>query len=341
MTLVVKSFSVFFASLIVTLLFITIVCAHVPLSAEDNGNISSAMYISEPAKSWAIYGVLEEQAAQYYSFDLEEGEMIHLSLLKSTDPREKDFQPEIALLFSGVKVVGQKTENVTPFFIPKGYRVLDVEGIETTKPTYEPFGPSSYIDLVTVNLSVPESTRYYAAVYSKDIPGHYALAVGNKEVFSFSERITMPIRILSVYLWEGQSLSMLLIPYLAAEIIAILIFWRKSRRTIYCLSGTLAGFLFLATSASVVTQGVYNLTRVPFGNEVYVTLAIAVFHAFLGVSSIRLAGGNAGIMQRTLLAVMGTIALLAGSGMIIGPIFAIASSVSPSKKDQALREVIE
>lgn len=179
-------------------------------------------------------------------------------------------------------------------------------------------------------MPAPESGRYYVAVYDNTTPGHYALVVGSREEFSFSERITMPLRLVSVYLWEGQSLGMILIPYLAAELVALFIFWRGYRRTAFRLAGTLAGFLFLATSASVLTQMVFSLTRAPFGPVVYITLALAVFHALLGVVSLRLAGGEAGILQRTILAVIGTTALLAGSGLIMGPVLAIAASVLPS-----------
>jgi hypothetical protein len=123
---------------------------------------------------------------------------------------------------------------------------------------------------------------------------------------------------------------------LIAEVIGILVFWRGRRRTSFCLAGTLAGFLFLATSASVFTEMVFSLSRAPFGPEVYITLAIAVFHALLGVAGIRLARGEAGILQRALLAVLGTVALLAGSGLILGPILAIAASLLPSKSGSIL-----
>ena len=146
----------------------------------------------------------------------------------------------------------------------------------------------------------------------------------------------MPFRLISVYLWEGQNLGLLFLPYLLAEIIGLLIFWRGSRHTAFCLAGTLAGFLFLATSASILTQMVFSLSRAPFGPEVYITLAIAVFHALLGVAVIRLARGEAGILQRILMAILGTIALLAGSGLIMGPILAMAASLLPSKKGSIL-----
>ena len=97
----------------------------------------------------------------------------------------------------------------------------------------------------------------------------------------------------------------------------------------------------MATSVTVLTQGVFSLTRAPLGDEVYITLAIAVFHAVLGVASIRLANGEAGILQRTLMAITGTIALLAGSGLILGPILAMVASFLPSKRSPIPRDSIE
>jgi hypothetical protein len=337
----VKSLVVLTVMLMAMLLFSFPAQAHVPLIASGNENISSAIYVSDPDKSWAIYGFLEAETAQFYSFDLVEGEGIYLSLLKSADPKESDFQPSMALLGPGIKMTGRMQEHVVLPQNPEDFGTLAVQGISALNATYEPFGPSSYIEMATINLSSPKSARYYAIVYSNDTAGHYSLAIGTREEFSFSERITTPVRLISVYLWEGQSLAMILIPFLAAEFIGILIFWRGTRRTAFRLAGTLAGFLFMATSVTVLTQGVFSLTRAPFGDEVYITLAIAVFHAVLGVVSVRLAGGEAGILQRILMAITGTIALLAGSGLILGPILAMVASFLPSKKRTVPRNAIE
>lgn len=320
--------------------------AHVPLMAGGNENISTALHISDPGKSWAIYGVLEPDMVQYYSFDIETDERIYLMLLKSTDPKDKDFQPNLVFLGPGVRSFGQLSRNVVLPESIKDFGALTVYGKGAANATYEPFGPSSYMEMAEINISAPQSARYYAAVYGNGNnmtvqtagrrAGHYSLAVGYREEFSFTERITMPFQLISVYLWEGQSMSLIFLPYLVAEIIGILVFWRGSRRTAFCLAGTLGGFLFLATSSSVFTQMVFSLSRAPFGQEVYITLAIVIFHAFLGVAVIRLARGEAGILQRTLLAILGTMALLAGSGLIMGPILAIASSLLPSKKGSIL-----
>jgi len=338
----VKSSLIFPVVLLVMLSLAFPASAHVPLMAGGNENISSAMHITDPGKSWAVYGSLEKDVVHYYSFDLEEGERIYLSLFKSSDAKEKDFLPDLVLLGPGLKD-GEKPDQLALPREASDLKTLIAEGKSAASAVYEPFGPSSFIELAEINISAPESARYFAAVYSNvnstsnstngtnSTLGHYGLAVGYREEFSFSERITTPLRLISVYLWEGQSLGFILIPYLVAEVVALLFFWRGSRRTSFCLAGLLAGFLFLATSASVFTQMVFSLTRAPFGQEVYITVLIAVFNALLGVAAIRLARGEAGILQRVLLAVLGTLALLAGSGLIMGPIMAIAASFLPSK----------
>jgi hypothetical protein len=294
------------------------------------------MHISDPGKSWAVYGTLDRDIVHYYSFDLEEGERIYLSLFKTADLKERDFLPALLLLGPGLNGSALPPEKMALPPQASSLKMLAAESKYAAAAEYEPFGPSSFREVAEINLSAPKSARYYAAVYDNSIgtgnaAGHYGLTVGYREEFGFLERIATPVRLISVYLWEGQSLAVILIPYLVAEILALLLFWRSARKTSYYLAGSLAGFLFLASSASVLTQMVFNLTRAPFGPEVYITLAIAVLHALLGVVTIRLARGEAGLLQRVLLAVIGTIALLAGSGLIMGPILALASSLLPSR----------
>lgn len=352
------------STLLLVLLLLSFAAAgHVPLIGGGNDDISTAIQISNPAKSWAVYATLDNETEHYFSFDFKEGDRIYLGLLKSTDPADEGFQPMLVLMGPGI---GQSTTAVQPegtilpentvlpenIVLPESLNdlgVLAADGREETA-TYEPFGPSSYIKLAEINLSAPQSGRYYAAVYESGMNnskeeaslaaeavdakrgGHYSLVVGYREEFSFTDRMIAPVQIASVYLWEGQSLFMILIPFLVALIAGGLIYWRASRRSPFSLAGTLAGFLFLGTSSLVLTQMIYSLTRASFGPEVYITMAIILFHALLGVVSIRLARGEAGILQRSLLAVIGTIALLGGSGMILGPILAIAASFLPSGK---------
>ena len=320
--------------------------ASVPLMAGENENISQAMHISDSEKSWTIYGSLYGNVTHYYSLDIQKGDRICLSLFKSADRNEQAFSPALILIGPGL-MEGQKPD-ILPA-LPREASDLKIMAAEpkAAAATYEPFGPSSRIILAEINITAPESARYYAAVYGNEpdrdsngtigtsntnnTTGHYGLDVGYREILSFSDRIITPIRLISLYLWEGQSLVMILIPYLVGEVVALLFFWRGSRRTSFCLAGSLAGFLFLASSAAALNQMVFSLTRATFGADVYITVLIAFFHALLGVTCIRLARGEAGILQRALLAVFGTIALLAGSGLIMGPIMALAASFLPSR----------
>lgn len=357
-----------FTLLLVMLLLSFNAVGHVPLIGGGNEDISSALHISNPAKSWAIYAVLENETVHYFSFDVREGERIYLGLLKSTDPADEGFLPDLLLIGPGIGIQSSPSAqlpegNTSPegavllensaipknIVLPESLKDLGAlaadgrEGITT----YEPFGPSSFIELAEINLSAPQSGRYYAAVYENTMKeeasleaaepvaeegGHYGLVVGYREEFSFTDRMIAPIQIASVYIWEGQSIIMILIPYLVALIAGGLIYRRGSRRSSFSLAGTLAGFLFLGTSSLVITQMIYSLSRAPYGPEVYITMAIILFHALLGVASIRLARGEAGILQRSLLAVIGTLALLGGSGMILGPILAVSASFLPTMK---------
>jgi len=362
---------VIFTLFLVMLLLPFTAAGHVPLIGGGNEDISSALHISNPAKSWAVYAVLENDTVHYFSFDVREGERIYLGLLKSTNPADEGFLPDLLLIGPGIGIQSSSSaqlpegnssleggvllensglpENIVLPESLKDLGALAADGKEGIA-TYEPFGPSSFIELAEINLSAPQPGRYYAAVYENTKNGmkeeaslaaaeadakeggHYGLVVGYREEFSFTDRMIAPIQIASVYIWEGQSIIMILIPYLVAIIAGGLIYGRGNRRSSFSLTGTLAGFLFLGTSSLVITQMIYSLSRAPYGPEAYITMAIILFHALLGVASIRLARGEAGILQRSLLAVIGTIALLAGSGMILGPILAVSASFLPTMK---------
>lgn len=357
----IPKFVMFRLALLMLVLLAPACQAHVPLTPAGNDNISSAEHISDPAKSWAIYSSIGPGRAEYYSFDMQKGDRIYLSLLSSADPQEKSFEPSMALIGPGLKLKNEPKnesknesknglkDNLPGFvFIPKGYDFVAVQGMRAKNATYEPFGPSSYYQQAELNLSAPEAGRYYVAVYENQnnnqsnnrinnqsdnrSGGHYSLVLGYKEEFSFMDRITTPFKLISVYLWEGQRLTTIIIPWLVALLLGLFAVFRNPRRTPFYSAGTVAGFLFLGTSASILSQIVFNLTRAPFGPEVYISVALAAIPAILGVVLLRLARGEAGILQRSIMAVIGTVGLLAGSGLIIGSLIAISASVLPSRR---------
>jgi hypothetical protein len=314
--------------LLALLLLTSTASAHVPLIPEGNDNLTSATLIGDPAKSWAAYGMLEPDTPQYYGFYAKQGERISLSLLSSTNSQEKDFQPGMALMGPGIASEGTLPEFVN---LPEGYGALAVEGMRSEEAFYEPFGPGSYYQQAKLNISAPESGIYYVAAYSSS-SGHYSLVIGYLEEFSFMERIINPLQMISVYKWEGQSLTTVLMPWIVAFMAGAFIVIRSRRRTPYMSAGTMAAFLFIGTSASILSQMIFSLIHASAtGQEIAVTLFLALFPALLGVLALRLARGEAGILQRSLLAVIGTITLLIGAGLILGPVLAVAASVLPSR----------
>ena len=56
--------------------------AHVPISAENNNNLNTALYIEKPLKSYVIYGHLHDASdVGYYKFNLNAGDQLKLSLM--------------------------------------------------------------------------------------------------------------------------------------------------------------------------------------------------------------------------------------------------------------------
>jgi hypothetical protein len=310
------------------ILLLVVAQAHVPVVSEGQEEISSAMPISNPEKSWAIYSFLDSLQPQYYNLNVDRGQRIYLSLLASTNPKEEDFQPSMALLGPGLQNQGDLAKGLE---VPAGYGHVVVEGQRGETAVYEPFGPSSYYQLAEIDLLAPEPGRYYVAVYGND-SGHYSLAVGFSEEFSFAERITSPLMLLYVYSWEGQSPITILVPWIAAALVGAMIILNGAKRAPFYCAGTMAALLFIGTSASVLAQTVFSLTRAPYGSEVAISLALAIIPAVLGVIVLRLSRGEAGILQRSIMAAVGTLGLLAGSGLIIGPVLAVVASFLPPGK---------
>ncbi|MCJ7443862.1 MAG: hypothetical protein MUO26_04925 [Methanotrichaceae archaeon] len=315
-------------TLLLLFLFIQASSAHSPILPKGNENISSATHIDDPSKSWAIYGELDDRAANYYSFEIDKGDRILLSLLTSTNFAEKDFTPKMALMGTGIKSMG----NLSPVVaVPNNYGVQVIKTVHPDEAFYEPFGQGSYYQVAELDIAAPSSGKYYVAIFNENRSGHYSLAVGYREEVSMLEMVLLPLRLLFVYQWSGQSLAFVLMPIILAILIGIILIWRSVKRTPFMVAGTMAGMLFLGSSAMVLVQTLFQSTRVTLGQDAIISVGLAVISAIFGVITLRLAHGEAGLLQRVALAVIGTLALIAGSGFLVGPVLALAASVLASK----------
>lgn len=312
----------------------TQIYAHSPLIPGINEGLNSATSISDPTKSWAIYGELNEgKEAQYYRFEINETQKIHISLLKSTDPDNRDFIPSFALMGPGLQGQGDLPAYVE---VPAGANSIVISGVQPSLGTYEPFSASSFYSLADLDINAPVSGTFYIAVFESARGGQYSLAVGDREAFSLSEWIFIPIKLLSIYQWAGQSLFMIFLPVIATIAIGILVFRRKGWivRTPFEWAGILAGLLFFGSGVLFLFEMVLALTRVSPVPEIVITIILGILPIILGITVIRIILKNrekVGIGKRILLFMIGILALFVWAGFLLGPALAIVASFMPQK----------
>jgi len=334
-----------FISLLVLVLasfvLVPIAVAHSPLSTGDNESLATATIVPDPTKSWAIYSELHEGGeAQYYRFEMAEGQRIHVSLLTSTGPENTGFTPGVVLMGPGIIAQGTVPEYVE---VPEGVGSRVVVGKQPAQATYEAFSPSNFYSLADLELDAPTSGTYYVAVFEPSRGGRYSIAVGDREAYTISEYVLIPIRLISVYQWGGQSLALVLAPMGITIAIGLgLMVWRWRNQGIPQTPsgwvGALAGLLFLGTGATVLFQMVFSLTRAPLTPEIGITLLFALMPILLSIGVLRITlrrGRKVNARARIYLTILGIIAFFAWAGLLVGPALALVASVLPSRASEA------
>jgi len=324
------------AILMMAVLIVPTASAHAPLGSGSNESLATATMVPDPTKSWAIYADLHEGGeAQYYKFDMAEGQRIHVSLLTTTSSEDATFTPGVILMGHGVP-----SEGFVPSYVetPAGAGLMAVNGTRAARATYEAFAPSSFVELADISLDAPANGTYYVAVQDANRGGHYGLAIGDRESFTLSEWLLSPFSLLSVYEWERQSLALVLLPALATGAIGLLLLVRRHRAgkplDRIGWTGAVAGLFFLGTGATVLSQMLLSISRSSAGPFVIVTLIFSVLPIVLSLLTLRLVLRHSGhwtLRSRAYLMVLGGGALVAWAGFVIGPILAIAAAVLPSR----------
>jgi hypothetical protein len=316
---------------------------HSPIISGDNRNLDEAMVIPDPTKSWAIYGELHgEREVHYYRFVIEKGQRISINLMKSTNEENKEFMPVFVL--AGPGLIGQG--NVPDYVeLPAGAGAVVVAGRQPEEATYEPFSASSFYELAELDIPAPESGSYSIAVYGLGRGGHYSLALGGREVYSLTEWILIPMSLISIYQWEGQSLLIIFLPIIATLAISMgLMFWWKREWipvSLFEWTGMLAGLLFLGTGFMVLFQMLLALSHTEMVSEVVITSILALLSILLGIAVTRIIMKNrkkVDTRKRIYLVILGIIALFVWSGFLVGPVLAVMASLMSDRKPEPLGE---
>ena len=183
-------------------------------------------------------------------------------------------------------------------------------------------------------MEAPSFGTYRVAVYDPEEGGNYGVTVGYIETFSVQERITTPIRLISVYRWSGESLALIFTPVAVVLLMGILLIRKKARDLdVSGRLGSLAGLLFFATGGSILFQMTLSLARAPEFSEAPITLLLASVPILLGSVALAISlGGGLKAKGRICLFLVGMIGLFVGAGFLAGPLMAIVACIIPSKR---------
>ncbi len=312
------------------------VLAHSPYIPGDNDALDRAAAIPEPTKSWAFYADLHQGGeAQYYTFTVAEGERIYASLFVPHESIERGFMPRMVLMGPGIQPQGSVPDYV---LVPAGAGTMVLEA-GPIHATYEPFTPTVIYDLASVDLPSPATGAYYLAVFEPSQGGKYGLAVGTAESFTIAEWLLIPVNLLSIYRWEGQSPVLVFAPLATTLAIGIIVLFQtrmtlKAPDSLFGWLGALAGLFMLGSAASVLYQMSVALSRAPANAGIALTVILAALPALLGLGALRLSLKKSRLskVRRAITVLIGIAALFAWSGLIIGPVLALASAFMPASR---------
>ncbi|MFW5953043.1 MAG: hypothetical protein ACOCSJ_02675, partial [Candidatus Natronoplasma sp.] len=214
-----------------------------------------------------------------------------------------------------------------------------IEG-ELGEREYEPFTPGSYYHPARYDKEVNESGTYHVIVYNeKETGGKYGLAVGYEETWGPIEWFRLPIDVIKIRIWEGQSLAQIFAPMVS--VLAIGFAWTGWK---YRKSGKrpdkgkewgllTSALLYIGSGAMLIMQMIIASVRSNPGLAVIVTTIFALIPLILGYKlwqkSLDFKKPNR--WSRIKVIIYGVVGFFVWAGIIIGPVIAIISGLLPSK----------
>jgi hypothetical protein len=310
------------------------VFAHTPLKpGGENDSLEKALDIPNPTKSWTLYRELHEEGnAEYFMLHLHEGEKFVVSVYtpRNADP---DFVPNLI-------VMGPSIEKTSPvpitINVPEGAEVALIEGKRPENPEYEPFTPASYYFTANYREDVKVEGDYYFVVFSDKGEGRYGVAVGFVETFTITEWLMIPLDVIGIHQWEGQSLYLIIAPIALTLALGLsLLFWKfKPKASIAVFLGVSSGLLYVGSGFMMVTQMFIALIGATSTSSLILTLVFSMLPIVVGLAILRKIVKHNDpwtTRDRVIFAVFGILGFTLWAGLIVGPSLAIIVSVLPIK----------
>lgn len=306
--------------------------AHVPERGEGY-SLKDAFAISDPLKSWVIYTEYKDARPLYYKFNLSAGDRLRAGLLTV----DKGFVPDLTIMGLGLPVDFDE-ELRDEFEIPVGYGVLHIHGEAREHKEYEPFTPSSYYNVLSVDFTVNETGTYYLVADSATGSGKVGIVLGYIESFTIYEWLRVPFDVAFVHHWEGQDYLLILLPMILVVFGGLLLncYTRKAKfdvRKTLAFVGTLT---YLGSAAIIFTQMIIGLVGATANALALVTPIFILLPALLGYSILRkVRKEELSRWQRGRVLIYGLVGIAFWAGYIIGPVLVVISALVPSKRKQS------
>ena len=205
--------------------------------------------VPDAEKSYAWYGFLDDaDETDRYLITAEAGTEIRLST-SSPDPGTA---PPFAVIGPGITTMDLLPPAIS---LPEGYGSIVIPVLDSSDPpSYEPFTPMAIYEGASYSFPAPGAGEYTVAVFGNE--GRYILATGFLEEFSLTEWVGIPVSVLSIRIWQGQSLFANLLPLLGAVLIGA--WWFRKRISHPSWPGiwllAIAGFAYIGSGILVVAQ---------------------------------------------------------------------------------------
>lgn len=163
-----------------------------------------------------------------------------------------------------------------------------------------------------------------------------SVSTGDREEFTPSEWMMVPINDINTHVWEGQDFLSILAPFLAVIILGLLLVVRREGKKgvhhgpAFWLA-MIAGLCYLGGSAVTFVQMVRALGISGFSPGVFITLAFVLVPVILGMAALRFARTPAPWNPKVRIAfvAIAVLGIIFWSGLLVGPVLALAAAIVP------------
>jgi len=320
--------------LVIIVIIIPSIYSHVPKTSKNNYDLENAKHVHDPTKSWVIYSELKnEEKAHYYEVKLEEDERLKCSILI---PEDNNFTPDIIIMGPHFDNSSDIPDHIE---VPSNYGYILIKGKKVDRE-YEPFTPASYYYPAEYDDKVNKSSTYYVVVTSNNTHGKYGLAIGYEERYGMIEWIKVPIDVINIHIWEGQSILLIFSPLIITSILGVIYFlWavKNSGSTPNYLGGwftSIAGLAYIGTGGMMLLQMILASMKADPGPGIVVTILFTIIPLSLGIFTLSLGlkmKPPIDLKEKAKLGVVSILALVIWAGLIIGPVIALIGAVLPLK----------